>query len=266
MYFSRIRHSTLLKKFFFSLIILKETNYISPFFFSGSIKKSILQLNKAHAKLINYGGIPTKDLKDLPPRLQMYYEKLRLRNINQFKFIGAPLLVAAFFRFGIKTVITAMKPGIIVTVFRDTNSSNDLPTKDSLKKIAFFTILKNLPDYIGKVVISLIFIIIIKKLLSDYFINLAEPVLVKYYMIFAITISSLVFIKYVIEFIIFKYLSLDISILKKLPAKIYKHLEILKMFHNNKHFIKEYFYVNFLIYGFTCLFFIILLTIINHFY
>lgn len=213
---------------------------------------------RAHSKLVHQGSsAPTPEQWDnLTPRLKIYYEKTRLKDIRNFKLIAAPMLVLSLF------VIKQLTFPRNINVSFESSTETDFSNSEIKQSFSIMTFLKNLPNFIGKVVIGIFVLIIINYFLTTYSINLSDPFYLKYICIICLIISSIMFLNYLIQYFIFMYFSIhkNINIPKNLPIRIYRLLDELNTLSDYKPFIRTHFYLNFLIYGIIIFIFIILLS------
>jgi hypothetical protein len=260
--------------------LIKKVENIDPNYLitGGSLIGIVLMfkgLCAAYDRLVNKGA-GALDLRKITPNNRLLYEQMRLRNINNFKGLAAPIIVASLF--AIKTV--TLTPKINITI--NTSTGGDIPTNYSINNnnntgealptshfrdkflIPFFT--KSFKN-IGKYFILYLIIVIIKYILDSYSIDLLTPIYIKWFFLFGIILFSCLFLYYLIQFFIFKYISNHKDIIisnkkNKLPVIIYEHLEAFKELAHFKSFIREHFYLNFIIYGSLIIIFTFLFLLI----
>lgn len=182
------------------------------------------------------------------------YELLRLTTIKKFAIYRAAIILA---------VLIFITNSVVPPLFNININSDPTPdlekveggSTSELQKLALIPFFKNLPKIIGKFVIGIFIVIILKSILDAYSIDLSDPIYTKWVCLFNIILFTYQFLTYVIEFIIYKYISKhkDIIISKNLPIKLYERLVTYKEFADFKPFIKEHFYLYFYIYGFLTL-------------
>lgn len=213
---------------------------------------------RAHSKLVHQGSsAPTPEQwASMTPRLKLYYEKTRLKDIRSFKLIAAPMLVLSLF------VIKQLTFPRNINVSLESSTETNFSTSEIKQSFSIITFFKKLPNFIGKVVIGIFVLIIINYFLTTYSINLSDPFYLKYICIFCLILSSIMFLNYLIQYFIYMYFSIHkkINIPKSLPIRIYTLLDELNTLSDYKPFIRTHFYLNFLIYGSIIFIFIILLS------
>jgi hypothetical protein len=122
-----------------------------------------------------------------------------------------------------------------MVVSKNVNISFETNKEDSntniKNSINFLVLFKKLPDYIGKIILTIISIALIKYLLEINSINLMDPFYIKIFCILGIMVISIFTLDYLLKYFIstlFKnYGNLNIS--NNFPKLLYEYLSNLKI-------------------------------------
>lgn len=124
-------------------------------------------------------------------------QKLQLslsRNVNRFNILAAPLLVTSLY------VIKIMIVSKNINVTFETNKEDT--NTNITKSINLLVFLNKMPDYTGKINLTIIAIAFIKYLLDINSINLMDPFYIKIFSILGIMLISIFTLDYLLKFLI----------------------------------------------------------------
>jgi hypothetical protein len=177
---------------------------------------------KGHAKILSKYDPYKNHFDKLSIRQQQKLQMAWARNIHRFNVIAAPLLVTSLYV--IKQQVAPKK----ITVILETNKEDT--NTNITKSINLLVFLKKLPDYIGKIILTIISIALIKYLLDINSINLMDPFYIKIFSILGITLISIFTLDYLLKFLIatlFKNHG-NLNISNKFPKILYEYISDIK--------------------------------------
>ena len=234
--------------------------------------KSVVKTNAYLMKKYNPSQASYKNMSSIE---KMNLEKIWLEHHRHFTKIAAPILVATLYI--IKQVV--FSPTVVVKVespsppdgspflpsLAEREAGGDLNKTNVNMNMGIFGFFKKLPNFIGKIVISLIIISLIKHLLNIYSINIMDPFYIKIFSIFGIIIISIISLDYLFKYLLYVYFSINnnLSISNKYPKILFDYLNQIKLVNDtgSKNGINygSFFLLNLFIYLFIL---IILLTLL----
>ena len=235
-------------------------------------------VGQAVSILVLYHGLCSvneKFIKAYAPSSQNYHklttdEKILLdlrwhKRFNHFILLAAPLLVISLFT--IKKVVTSgINTGITVDFYLF--NSEPCPTSpigvEENKIILFLAFFKKLPYFIGKFVILILIISLIKNFLSVYSIQLMDPFYIKIFCVFGIIVSFILALDYLVQLLFYSYFKKDVNVIipTKLPKIVYSYLKELQLLTKLDISYSKFFLYNLVLYIFIIFLLIIILIII----
>ena len=204
----------------------------------------------------------------MPLQEKIILERMWIKSHKHFTYIAAPLLV------GILYTIKQLAFGPTITFKVESTPSvsdpfgrGNVQVQGDLNKgnmsMGFLGFFNKLPNIIGKIVIGLTIISLIKHLLNIYSINILDPFYIMIFNIVGIIIISILGINYLLKYLLYLYFNKNknLRISNKLPKLLYDYIYEIKIISDigSKNGINyaRFFLLNFFIYLFILILFFI---------
>lgn len=181
----------------------------------------------------------------LSPAERLEIENIKLQSDRNYKLISVPLL--AILLYTINQVVIGQILNLAVNLFTDLEY---LDFKKSISFLTFRIIGKKLIFYIGKIVLTLFFIVFINYALRSIPISYIDCFFyIKIYLCFGCVASLYLALDYFIQYLLLDlFRENNINIPKKLPVWLYKYLDYIKRVSQLKGYGSGFFVKNFFLF------------------
>lgn len=208
--------------------------------------------------------------ENMPLQEKIILERMWIKSHKHFTYIAAPLLVGILYTikqlaFGptITFKVESTPSPSVSDPFVRGNVQGDLNKGNASPSMGLLGFFNKLPNIIGKIVIGLTIISLIKHLLNIYSINILDPFYIMIFNIVGIIIISILGINYLLKYLLYLYFNKNknLRISNKLPKLLYDYIYEIKIIRDigSKNGINyaRFFLLNFFYYLFILILFFI---------